>query len=89
MELALPRGDVDTGEHPTLARVKRQKLDANGVPIGVAHKNPILDTRVFEVEFLDGHTASMTANAIAENLFSQVEEDGNRLQLLDEIIDYR
>jgi hypothetical protein len=44
---------------------------------------------VLEVEFLDGHTASMTANAIAENLFSQVDKDGNRLQLLDEIIDYR
>jgi hypothetical protein len=76
MELALPCGDADTGE-PTLAQVKRWKLDANGVPIGVAHKNPILDTRVFEVEFLDGHTASMTANAIAENLFSQVNKDGN------------
>jgi hypothetical protein len=68
--------------------VKRLKLNANRVPIGVAHKNPILDTCMFEVEFLDGHTASMTANAIAENLFSQVNEDGNQLQLLDEIIDY-
>jgi hypothetical protein len=47
---------------------KRGKVDANGVPIGRAHANPILDTRVFEVEFLDGHIAAMTANAIDENL---------------------
>jgi hypothetical protein len=88
MELALPRDDADA-DGPTFARVKRRKLDADGVPIGVAHTNPILDTRVFEVEFIDGHTASMTANAIAENLFSQIDEEGHRLQLIDEIIDYR
>jgi hypothetical protein len=66
MELALPRD----GDGPELARVKRRKTDHNGVPIGRANKNPILDTRVFEVEFLDGHTAAMTANGIAENLFA-------------------
>lgn len=85
MELALPRGD----DGPSLARVKRRKLDANGVPIGRAHTNPILDTRVFEVEFLDGHIAAMTANAIAENLFAQVDSEGHRLQLLDEFTNYR
>jgi hypothetical protein len=68
MELSLPRDNSG----PALARVKKRLKDANGNPIGVANSNPILDTRIFEVEFLDGHTASMTANAIAENLFAQV-----------------
>ena len=85
MELALPRD----GDGPSLARVKRRKTDANGRPIGTANLNPILDTRLFEVEFLDGHTAAMTANAIAENLFAQVDEHGHRMQLMDEIIDHR
>jgi hypothetical protein len=85
MELALPRD----GANPELARVKRRKKDSDGNPIGTANKNPVLDTRVFEVEFGDGHTAAMTANAIAENLFSQVDQDGHRLLLMDEIMDHR
>ena len=65
MELALPRD----GEGPTLARVKKRLRDADGKPIGKSDKNPILDTRLFKVEFLDGDTALMSANAIAENMF--------------------
>ena len=43
---------------------------------------------MFEVEFLDGHIAAMTANAISKNLFAQVELEGHRLILLDEILDH-
>jgi hypothetical protein len=85
MELALPRD----GDGPTLARVKKRLKDSDGKPIGVAHQNPILDTRIFEVEFLDGYTVSMTANAIAEHLFAQVDSEGRRLLLIDEIVDHR
>jgi hypothetical protein len=63
--------------------------DDDGRPVGVAHENPILDTRMFEVEFLDGHTAAMSANAIAENMFAQVDQEGHRLVLLEEILDHR
>lgn len=63
--------------------------DNDGNPVGVADNNPIMDTRMFEVEFLDGHTAAMSANAIAENMFAQVDQEGNRLMLLDEIADFR
>ena len=38
---------------------------------------------------MDGHEETMTANLIAEYLFSQVDDDGNRQVLLDEIIDHR
>ena len=51
--------------------------------------NPILDTRMYEVEYQDGHTAALSANLIAENIFSQVDEEGNRSVLLDEIVDVR
>ena len=63
--------------------------DANGIPIGTANDNPILDTRRYEVGFLDGTKTSLSANYIAENLFSQVDNDGHRQVLLDEIIDHR
>ena len=67
MEVTIPRD----GEGPEFARVTKRLRDANGIPIGCANDNPILDTRVYEVEFMDGHKASLSANAIAENLFAK------------------
>ena len=85
MELALPGQD---GEQQ-YAKVTKHLKDKDGLPIGTANDNPILDTRMYEVEYIDGHKASLTANAIAQNLFAQVDEEGNRHVLLDEIIDHR
>ena len=85
MEVALPKD----GSGPEMARVTKRLRDRNGIPIGVAHENPLLDTRVYEVEYLDGKTASLSAKAIAENLFSQVDEEGHRHVLFDSIIDHR
>jgi hypothetical protein len=44
---------------------------------------------MYEVEFPDGHKASLAANAIAENMFAQVDDEGNRHVLFEEIIDHR
>ena len=85
MEIALPRDD----EGPEFARVTKRLRDANGIPIGTANDNPILDTRVYEVEYMDGHKASLAANAIAENMFAQVDDEGNRFVMLESIVDHR
>lgn len=86
MELALPRG----GGEVKLGRVTKRLRYKDGFPIGTANDNPILDTSVYEVEFPDGHKASLlAANAIAENLFSQIDDEGNRHVMLDEIIGHR
>ena len=45
-------------------------------PLGMRHSNPVLDTRDYQVEFPDGSTATYAANAIAENLYSQVDDEG-------------
>ena len=68
MELALPR---DSGG-PTFAKVTKRLRDANGIPIGTANDNPLLDTRIYEVEFMDGHSAALSANAIARKLIPRV-----------------
>ena len=85
MEVALPRDS----DGPEYAKVTKRLRDANGIPIGTANDNPILDTRLYEVEYLDGYKTSLTANTIAENLFSQVDEEGNRHVLFDAVIDHR
>lgn len=86
MELGLPCG-ADDDLH--FATVKKRKYDHEGNPIGVANKNPILDTRTYEVLFADGSYETMNANMIAENIIAQVDEEGHRQLLFDEIIDHR
>ena len=46
MELTLPHK-----ESQTWAKVTKRLRDANGLPIGTANENPILDSRVYEVEY--------------------------------------
>ena len=50
MELALDRHD----DGPEFARVNKRLKDKDGRPIGIAADNPILDTRMYEVEYADG-----------------------------------
>ena len=85
MELAFDRGD----DGPSIAKVTKRIRDAQGLPIGTSNDNPILDTQIYEVEYLDGFTTSMADNSIAENMFSQVDEEGNCHVRFDEIVEHR
>ena len=66
MDLALERDDTT----PEFVKVTKCMKDGAGNSIGTAHDNPILDTRLYEVEYLDGHKAAMSASIIAENILS-------------------
>ena len=86
MEIALDKLGED---HPQLARVTKRLRDNEGNPFGRSNKSPFLDTRQYEVEFNDGQKQALTANLIAQNMFSQVNDEGHRHVLLDSIIDMR
>ena len=86
MGLGIPRGEDDRLMHVI---VKLRKLDDDGNPIGTESTNPLVDTRAYEIEFIDGTTETLIANIITENLLAQVDEEGHRQLLLDDIIDYR
>jgi hypothetical protein len=60
VKLAIPR-DGDGLEY---ARVTKRLRDKDGLP--TASYNPILQKRMYEVEYPDGHKASLGANAIAK-----------------------
>ena len=85
MEIAFDRGD----DGPSFAKVTKRLRDAQGITIGTANDNPILDTRMYKVKYLDGFTTSMAANSIAENMLAQVDEEGNFHVLFDEIVGHR
>ena len=86
MEFAMARGGE---ESPIHGKVRRRVTDEEGIAVGTSHSNPLLDSRRYEIEFADGHIDELTANIIAENLLSQVDEEGHRQMMLSEIIDHR
>ena len=61
---------------PVLAKVKEQKCDSMGLLVGEANLNPILDTRVYQLEFPDGAIVKYSVNIINENLFNQASNKG-------------
>ncbi len=72
-----------------LCKVKSRKRDAQGVPVGQSHSNPILDSRIFNVEFPDGHVDEYATNIIAEAIYNNVDDDGYQSTLLQEIVAHR
>ena len=77
------------GDRQEFVRVEKRLRDTNGRPIGVDNDNPILYSRIYEVEYCDGYVATMAANVITENLFAQVYQEGNIFVLIDSIINTR
>lgn len=74
---------------PILAKVKKRKRDSMGNAVGSSNANPILDTRVYELEFPDGRVEEYGVNIIAENLMAQVDGDGWDCGILEEIVSFR
>jgi hypothetical protein len=69
--------------------VRGRKRDQDGSIHGVRNKNPILDTRTYDVEFPDGQEAEYAANLIAENMYAQCDAEGNQYLLMESLVDYK
>ena len=82
MELALDRHDGG----PEFVRVNKILKVRDVRPIANAAENPILDTGIYKVEYADGYKIAMTANAIASNLFSLVDQYGQPFLLFNAIL---
>ena len=85
MELVIPRD----GERPDFDKVAKRLRNKDWLPIFRSHNSPILGTRMYKLEYKDGHKALLAANAIAENMFSQVDGEGNMHVLFQDIFDHR
>ena len=83
-EVLLPKGDEFK-----VGTVMRRVVNSDGTTVGRSNDNPILDTREYQVEFGDGVVLEYAANVIAENLYSQIDTEGNRHVLIDSIIDHK
>ena len=74
MELAIDQGE----DQPSFGRVVKHMKDTSSGPIEQAPSNPMLDTQLYKVQFLDGEFMIVMANLIAENMLTQVDDNGYR-----------
>ena len=77
---------MQVGDSRLSCKVKERVVDFNGNPVGTRNNNPLLDSRAYHCEFPDGSTEIFTANLLAENLMSSVDDDGYSFQLFSEIL---
>jgi hypothetical protein len=61
----------------------------DGEPISYAHANPLFDTREYEIEFTDGKNEKYQVNINAENMFAQVDSEGNQSLILQDITGHK
>ena len=74
---------------PLLAIVKKRKLNHRGDPIGSYHSSPMLDSRIYELEFPDERIEEYSVNIILENMVDQVKSNDWDASLFDEVISAR
>ena len=83
-ELNLPQGEL-LWKSKFIGRTK----DGHGDATGSHDANLFLNTLTYDVEFSDDDVKEHSADVIAENMCSQVDEDGCNDQILDSIVDHR
>lgn len=71
------------------AKVLRRSRNSEGEHVGNFHENPLLNSTVYDVEFLDGEVQQVGANITAQHMFEQVDDDGYTHSVVDTILDYR
>jgi hypothetical protein len=77
------------GDDIRSGKVFWRKRELDGSVRGRANANSMLDTRTYEIEFLDGRINEYTANAIAENMYAQCDIEGRHYKLMEGIVDHK
>ena len=66
---------------------RKRSIDCTEL-IGKENNNPLLDTRIYNVEFPDGGIAEYSTNVIIESLIENSNEHGETLGMIAGIIDH-
>ena len=71
-------------------KIKSRKRSADGTElIGKENPNPLLDTRIYNVEFPDGGVSEYSTNVIIESLIENSNEHGETMGMIAGIVDHR
>ena len=69
-EVLLPKEGASKQAEKIVSRV----LNKDGNPVGAYNRDPLLDTRVYEVMFPDGTIQQYASNLIVEEVMKKVED---------------
>ena len=72
-----------------MGKVKDRSLGNDGKVVGSYDDNPILNSIIYDIEFPDGQVKEYLANILAENMLSQVDDNGHNRLVMDAIIDFK
>ena len=81
VDILLPRGDPMVRCH-----VLTHSNDFNGNIVDRGHRNQILNTSMYEVEFAGGEDTELTTNIVSESLYTQFDAVKNEYLLLDLLV---
>ena len=69
-------------------KVKGRSLAPDGSIIRYYNNNSVLNTPIYDTEFLDREAREYTVNIIAENILTRVDSDRHIIMALDYILDF-
>ena len=69
--------------------VIRRKRNPDSTLKGTSSSNPILDTRVYKIEFGDGTYSDYSANVLIENLYDHIDDHGQSHNIIKDITNHR
>mmetsp|Transcript_7772 Transcript_7772/g.11114 ORF Transcript_7772/g.11114 Transcript_7772/m.11114 type:complete len:127 (+) Transcript_7772:1082-1462(+) len=61
-------------------------VDRDGRPVGEWYRDLLFDTCIYELMFPDGTVEQYTSNLIIEAIYNEYDEEGQRHQLLRQIV---
>ena len=78
---------MQLNDRMSTGKIARRSLGTDGRMIGSYDNNPMLNTVVYDVGFPAGSSREYSANVIAENIISQVDDDGFQTRIMEGTID--
>ena len=76
------------GDSYARGKIIGQKRDADGNYVGRTNYNPMLDKRVYLVEFDDGEVSELTENVISDSMYAAFNDSINEYLIMDSIVEY-
>ena len=80
---------LNTTKGPALVKIVSRQRDPSGTLIGTKNDIPQLDSRIYNVQFEDGHYEQYATNILAEALAAEYDKDGFDTGFISEISGYR
>ena len=80
---------LNKNDSPVLVKIVSRKRDAAGNLTGKKNPDPKLDSRIYNVQYPDGHFERYSTNVLSEALNETMDHDGYDKSYISEICGYR